>query len=149
MQEIAYALLIALETAMRQGEILQLTLDNIYLSKRYVQLLKTKNGSARKIPLSRHAMQLLDLLKQSARRHKRLTLFNIKSAYADVLFRRVRDKLKIEDMHFHDTRHEAITRLARKLDVLDLARMTGHRDLRSLMVYYNATADELASRLDE
>ncbi|EMN1578428.1 site-specific integrase, partial [Pseudomonas aeruginosa] len=43
---------------------------------------------------------------------------------------------------------EATTRLARKLDVLDLARMTGHRDPRSLMVYYNATASEVASRLD-
>ncbi|MEN8330573.1 site-specific integrase, partial [Acinetobacter baumannii] len=40
------------------------------------------------------------------------------------------------------------TRLARKLEVLDLARMIGHKDLRSLMVYYNATASEIATRLD-
>jgi len=50
-------------------------------------------------------------------------------------------------MTFHDTRHEALTRIARKLDVLDLARMVGHRDARSLMIYYNATAEEIAQRL--
>lgn len=50
-------------------------------------------------------------------------------------------------MHFHDTRHEAITRLAKRLDVLELARMVGHRDPRSLMIYYNETAEQLAKKL--
>jgi integrase len=53
----------------------------------------------------------------------------------------------VEGLTFHDFRHEAITRLARKLDVLDLARMVGHRDLRQLAIYYNATAEEMAGRL--
>ena len=53
----------------------------------------------------------------------------------------------LENLTFHDTRHEGLTRLARKLDVLDLARMVGHRDPRSLMIYYNATATEIAGRL--
>jgi integrase len=48
---------------------------------------------------------------------------------------------------FHDTRHEAITRLAAKLNVLDLARMVGHRDIKQLQVYYNAPAEEIAMRL--
>ena len=55
----------------------------------------------------------------------------------------------VADLHFHDARHEAITRLARKIDVLDLARMIGHRDPRSLMVYYNATATDIAGGLGE
>jgi len=58
------------------------------------------------------------------------------------------EKVKIENLHFHDTRHEAITRLAKKLDILDLARMTGHKDLKSLMTYYNATPAEIAAQLD-
>jgi len=148
MQEVAYAFLIALETAMRQGEILKLSLDAVHLQQRYVRLLQTKNGDARNVPLSLRAVQLLGVLEQLARQHKRDNLFTVSSANADALFRRVRDRLKIENLHFHDTRHEATTRLARKLDVLDLARMTGHRDPRSLMVYYNATASEVASRLD-
>ena len=50
-------------------------------------------------------------------------------------------------LHFHDTRHEGITRLAKKLEVLDLARMVGIRDLSILMVYYKPTATEIAERL--
>jgi integrase len=53
----------------------------------------------------------------------------------------------IEGLTFHDTRHEGLTRLAQKLEVLDLARMVGHRDLKSLMIYYNPTATEIADRL--
>lgn len=48
---------------------------------------------------------------------------------------------------FHDSRAEAIWRLSKKLDVMELARMIGHRDIRSLMFYYNADPGELADRL--
>jgi hypothetical protein len=52
------------------------------------------------------------------------------------------------DLHYHDSRAEAIWRLSKKLDVMELARVIGHRDLRSLLLYYQADADELADRLD-
>ena len=65
----------------------------------------------------------------------------------DALFRRAKQAAGIADLHWHDLRHEAATRLARKLDVLDLARMTGHRDSKSLLTYYNPTAAEIAKRL--
>lgn len=146
MQELGYAFLIALETAMRQGEILGLSTGRVNLPGRYVELTHTKNGDARKVPLSSRAVELLQVLVNAA--GDREDLFTLSSKSADVLFRKVRDRQKIDGLTFHDTRHEATTRLARKLDVLDLARMTGHRDPRSLMVYYNATATEVASRLD-
>lgn len=53
----------------------------------------------------------------------------------------------VDGLTFHDLRHSAITRLAKKLDVLALAKMVGHRDLRQLMIYYNPSAEELAGRL--
>jgi integrase len=145
-QELAFAFLLAIETAMRQGEILGLTKGTTHLAKRYVRLEATKNGDSRNVPLSKRAVELLQLLIDAAA--GRQELFRLKSASADAVFRKVRNELEIVDLHFHDTRHEATTRLARKLDVLDLARMTGHRDPRSLMVYYNATATEVAGRLD-
>ena len=69
------------------------------------------------------------------------------SAVASTLFRRARFAAGIHDLTFHDARHEAVSRLAQRLDVLDLARMIGHRDVRSLMVYYNPSAEELADKL--
>lgn len=68
-------------------------------------------------------------------------------AARDALFRKARDRTEIADLRWHDLRHEATTRLARKLDAMDLSRVTGHRDLRSLMTYYNPTASEIAERL--
>ncbi|GFM86129.1 integrase [Pseudomonas cichorii] len=145
MQELSYAFLIAIESAMRQGEILGMTAKWVNLRERFVRLPKTKNGSSRNVPLSKRACELLEPLYKGKGPNDRL--FRLESASADTMFRRVRDELGIDGLTFHDTRHEAITRLARKIDVLDLARMTGHKDLKSLMIYYNATASEVAERL--
>lgn len=139
---IALAFLFALETAMRSGEIVKLTWDNVYLSQRYVHIPDSKNGSKRNVPLSQKAIDILEVL---PRQNK--TCFKITSRQRDANFRTYRDKTDINDLTFHDTRHEAITRLAKKIDIFDLSRMTGIRDLKTLMVYYNATASEIAERL--
>lgn len=143
-QHLAAAFLFALETGMRQGEIVGLTWDRVYAKQRYVNLELTKNGDTRNVPLSSAALRLIELQPKSCAEPR---CFPIQSASADALWRKARTKAKVKDLKFHDSRHEAITRLAKKLDVLDLARMIGHRDPRSLMIYYNATASELASRL--
>ncbi|PTB19573.1 site-specific integrase [Trinickia symbiotica] len=144
-QHLAAAFLFALETGMRQGEIIRLSWDRVFLKDRYVRLEDTKNGDKRNVPLSSAAVRLLELQPKFIGEPR---CFPIESASADALWRKARSKAKIANLKFHDSRHEAITRLAKKLDVLDLARMIGHRDPRSLMIYYNATATELACRLD-
>ena len=62
--------------------------------------------------------------------------------------RRSRIRASVDDVTFHDTRHLVIAKLAKKLNVLDLARMVGHRDLKQPQVYYNETAEQIATRLD-
>lgn len=64
-----------------------------------------------------------------------------------LFFRRSVKKCKIDNLKFHDTRHEACTRLAQLIPLLDLAKMIGHRDIKSLMIYYDATPTEIANRL--
>lgn len=140
---IAVAFLFALETAMRQGEIWALTWENVFLDKSFVRLQKTKNGTKRDVPLSTEAVRLLGLVFSTTNNK----VFNCNQASSGTLFRRSLALAGIKGLTFHDSRHEALTRLARKLDVLDLARMVGHRDPRSLMIYYNATAEEIAGRL--
>jgi integrase len=146
-QRIGIAFQFAIETAMRAGEISSLTWDNVFLDGRYVHLDITKNGDSRNVPLSTRAKALLEMLPRNDDR-----CFAFSNGTRDTLFRRARLKAaatvpSLNTLKFHDTRHEAITRLARKLDVLDLARMIGHRDPKSLMIYYNATATDIASRL--
>lgn len=140
--EVAIMFLLAIETGMRAGELEGLEPARVNLPARYVQLDRTKNGSARQVPLTSRAIELFGLLPMTGRR-----VFSVAPGSRDVLFRKARDRAGIEGLRFHDTRHEAITRLARRLDVLDLARMVGHHDLRSLRAYYNATATEIAHRL--
>lgn len=130
------------------GEIWGLTWDSVYLDKRYLTLLDTKNGSRRDVPLPRQAVKLLRIIEEYQADEKGVKVFSKKPNSANTLFARVVKRAGIENLRFHDTKHERLTRLARKFDVLDLARMVGHKDPRSLMIYYNATAEEIAARLD-
>ncbi len=144
-QELAVSFLFAIETAMRQGEIWNMTWDNVFLEHKYVHLPVTKNGTKRDVPLSSRAVELLKMFLPS----NNTKVFTCSQVAAGAMFRRVlkEKECRITDLKFHDTRHEALTRLARRIDVLDLGRMVGHKDPRSLMVYYNATASEIAERL--
>lgn len=142
-QRIAVAFLFAIETAMRAGEICSLVPRDV--SGRVATLTETKNGTKRKVPLSKRAVELLELLPLPEGDG---TLFGVTAKSLDTLFRKARIRAGVDGATFHDTRHLAITRLAKKLNVLDLARMVGHRDLKQLQVYYNETAEAMASRLD-
>lgn len=106
-------------------------------------LLETKNGDRRQIPLSSKARELFELM--IPQNHG--NIFNISANSVCTTFRKAVKEYNIIDLRFHDSRHEACTRLAQKLAVLDLAKMIGHRDTRSLMIYYNPTIAELADRL--
>lgn len=148
-QRVAVAFLFAIETAMRSGEILGLTSRTVDLQKRVAYLPLTKNGAARNVPLSTRAVQLLGMLPEV---EPGMPLFGLSDKSRDALFRKARDMAfkdvpEDERLTFHDTRHEAITRLAKKLQPLDLARMTGHTNLNELLTYYNETAADIAARL--
>jgi integrase len=139
---IGLAFLFALETAMRSGEICALTWDCVFLSSRYVTLPKTKNGDSRDVPLSPRAKEILEALPKGEG-----PVFGLTDQVRDVLFRKARDNTPHREVHFHDTRAEAIFRLSKKFDVLELARVIGHRDINSLLIYYRSTASELALKL--
>ena len=138
----------ALETAMRAGEITDLIWENVLFDKQKVKVgygLVQKTASAkREVPLSVEAIRILEAM---PRGEPTDSVFNVNSAQLDALFRKARDKAMIEDLNFHDLRHTAITRLAKKMDVLPLAKMIGHKDLRMLMIYYNPSATDLAKLL--
>lgn len=136
-QKVARAFLFAIETAMRAGEISALGESSV--SGRVARVLDPKNGEDRDVPLSPRALELWNLDP---------TGFNIPASSIDANWREARDeRTTITDLHFHDSRHEATTRLAKKLHVLDLARMTGHKDIRKLMIYYNESAEDIAAKL--
>lgn len=144
--KVGFAYLFAIETAMRAGEIVGLTPESI--RGRVAHLALTKNGSARDVPLSPEALRLLSLLPPVG---KGEPLFGLTSRQLDALFRKATAKAMVEDLHFHDTRREALTRMAAnpKLDVMLLAKISGHKDLRILQnTYYAPKMENVAGLLD-
>lgn len=133
------AFLFAIETGMRSGEILGLEWSDV--DERKVTLRQTKNGDSREVPLSPKARLLLAALRCFDKP------FPVRTGTRDTLFRKLVVKAGIPNLHFHDSRSQAIYNLSKKLDVLELARVIGHQDINSLRHYYNTTADELADRL--
>lgn len=151
-QQTAAVMLLALETMMRSGEMLSLTRDQIFLRERYVHLAATKNGDERDVPLSKRAVFLIEKVMKDvvgeidADGDRRL--FSLEDGTRDVYFRAARDRCHIHDLHFHDTRATALTRFAKKIAILDLAKMSGHRDHKSLQIYYRPEPASIAAQLD-
>lgn len=128
---------------MRAGKICGLTTADII--GRTATLQRTKNGTKRTVPLSCRALELLARLPEIPAGD---TIFMLSAPSLDALFRKAKLRAMIDDVTFHDTRHLAIIRLAKKLNVLDLVRMGGHKDLRQLQFYYSETAETMANRSD-
>jgi integrase len=134
----------ALETAMRQGEILALHWADIDLNRRTAHLETTKNGDRRTVPLSTGAVQILQEIPRSI--DGRVFPMNRPALCAN--FDSACKRANIEDLHFHDLRHTAITNMAGKFsNILELSAVTGHRQLSMLKRYYHPKAEDLALKL--
>jgi integrase len=137
---------LALTTAMRRGELLGLKWADIDLNKQTVHILLTKNGDSRTVPLSSDAVDILKGLPRSINGR----VFPITSFALSAAIERARTKAKLEDFHFHDLRHMAITSLAEKLpNLIELSSVTGHRSLAMLKRYYHPKAEDIARKLDK
>jgi integrase len=135
---------IALETAMRRSEVLGLAWRNVDLNKRVAVLPDTKNGHRREVPLSSVAAKVLADLPRSVDGQ----VFPVTAAALKKVYERAVVRAGLVDLTFHDLRRTATSRLAKKLTLLDLAKVTGHRQINVLhQRYYSVTAEELAQRL--
>ena len=136
--------LLALETGMRRGELLRLQWTDINLQKRTATLWETKNGERRVVPLSSKALEVLLFMPRSLCG----AVFPLKAAAQEKAFKEAVKRAGINDFRFHDLRHSAITRMAKKLpNLIELASVSGHKSLRMLQRYYHPDPLELATKL--
>jgi integrase len=148
---------IAIETAMRRSEILSLKWEHIDFVRRVAHLPMTKNGSSRDIPLSSRALETLKGLAKSSETFVfPLSPNALKLAFSRAIKRAKQQyRLRAEqanarlfvDLTFHDLRHEATSRLAEIFQAHELAKITGHKDLRMLLRYYHPKVEDLARKL--
>lgn len=136
---VAWGFLFALETAVRRGELIMLQKKDVH--EHHIHLPKTKNGEPRNVPLTEEARALLDLIKHDGKK----VIPQSENAFR-LMWERRKEAVGLSGLHFHDTRHEAITRMVRvrKLPVEVLAKITGHKKIDVLVnTYYNPNADDL------
>lgn len=135
---------LALETAMRRGELLSLQWEHVDLAHRTAHIELTKNGEARTVPLSTKAVEILLKLPRSIDGR----VFPISHEVVSQAFNRARRKARIEDIRFHDLRRTAITKLAEMLpNVVELSAVSGHKSLAMLKRYYHPDPRQLALKL--
>lgn len=152
----------ALETAMRQEELVKLQWKHIDLEKGVARVIDPKNGEDRDVPLSSQARTVLSGIARSiSGRVFPTTTSAIKQSWTRAKERARRlylsdfdasgkepDKDFMENLWFHDLRHEATSRFVEKgLGILEVASATGHKDLRSLKRYTHLKAEDIVKKL--
>ena len=154
---------LAVETAMREGEICGVEWDNVDLKKRTITLPLTKNGEKRVVPLSQKAVSLLSgLVRPVSGGH----VFSMEKQRVSIAFRRavVSARKKYEQecnetketpdphlligIHFHDLRHEATSRFVEGgLSISEIAAITGHKTFSMLKRYSHPSPEHLVARI--
>jgi len=129
---------LALETGMRRGELLRIQRDHI--KDQTLLIPYAKNGESRIIPLTKRARQILD--------HASLP-FPVSANGLRLAWQRLRMRFSIKDLHFHDLRHEAISRFFEKgLSVAEVALISGHKDVRMLFRYTHLKAEDIVGKIN-
>lgn len=151
MQKVAWLFLMTQHTALRAQEARLLEIRDIDLNHNVLTIRKHKTDKdvgQRVVPFTRKAARLFKVLISDAKASKRTRLVEIGAASLDALFRKTRDRVMIEDYHFHDSRADALTRLSRRVDVMELARISGHKNIQLLYdTYYRTRPQEIAKKL--
>lgn len=135
---------LAVETGMRRGEIVKVKRKDINYQTRTIHLYDTKNGDDRVVPLSSVAIGALKKL--PARLDG-----GVFDMHPDTVSKRFLEACRandIQDLRFHDLRHEAVSRLFEKgLNPMEVAAISGHKTLQMLKRYTHLRAEDLAKKL--
>ena len=137
--------ILAIETGMRRSEIASIKWQHINLVKRTLLIPITKNGEAREVPLSSVALSLL----KSLQNDDEDKVFNITAHAITIAFGRACKRANLDNLHFHDLRHEAISRLFEKgLSLAEVATISGHKTWTMLRRYTHLSAENIAKKLE-
>ncbi len=140
-------IILALETAMREGELLSLEWNNVNFEQQVAYLPTTKNRKPRDVPLSSKAIATMRAVPRTSEEPRVFSSWS-RGDSIHHLWVRLLKRAGIRDLRIHDLRHEATSRFAdRGMDVLRIAAITGHSSLQMLKRYTHFRASDLAKEL--
>ena len=113
--------------------------------QRIARLPETKRGESRTVPLSPSALDILESLPRNINGF----VFGVSSDYLTRTMMKIVKKAELEDLRFHDLRHEATSRFFEEtdLDVMEIREITGHKTMQMLARYSRLRSSRLADRL--
>jgi integrase len=148
--ELKRLIILALETGMRRGKVLNIKKSHINFARQTLLIPLTKTDTPRTIPLSSKAIAALREQLSSSEKVipiEETTLFSYTARGLSRAFLRLSRRHKLDNLHFHDLRHEATSRFfERGLNPVEVATITGHKDTRMLMRYTHLRAEDLVRR---
>jgi integrase len=137
---------VALASGMRRGEILAIKKTDIDFRRRVLLLTETKNGFSRHIPLTHNVLEIFKERFDSSEGR----LFPMTPNAFRLAWEHVRARARLDDLHFHDLRHEAISWFFEiGLTTPEVASISGHRDARMLFRYAHAERQSVIRKLDQ
>ena len=146
---LAPAIRLAIETAMRRGELASLEWSEVDVHRNVAHLSLTKNGDARDVPLSDAAVTALRELAGGDNWPKSGRVLSAGPDRLSHAFIKVCELAGIVDLTLHDLRHEATSRLFElgRLGLPEVAAITGHKTWSMLRRYTHPRAADLARKL--
>ncbi|GGO77662.1 integrase [Marinobacterium nitratireducens] len=138
--------ILAVETAMRRGELVKIQWQHINWVARTLHIPETKTGVPRDVPLSECAVTVLKAAGIGVQQQGRV--FNIQADSVSQAFERACKRAGIKGLRFHDLRHEATSRFFEMgLNTMEVATITGHKTLEMLNRYTHLRAETLVDKL--
>ncbi|MCE7913273.1 MAG: site-specific integrase [Nitrosomonas sp. PRO4] len=139
---------LAIETGMRLGELLSLEWINIDLRKQTALLPITKNGESRTVPLSKKAIETLKNIPCKLNDSRVFWTWKRPDSFENV-WRRMLNKTEIQNLRFHDLRHEACSRFfERGFNIMETAHISGHKTLQQLKRYTHLKTEDIVDKMN-
>lgn len=141
----------ALLTGMRKSEILNLQWQQIDFQKGFIEVLRTKSGKARKIPISN---KLEATLKELFATSDNIYVFinpATNKPYVDIKksFKTLLKQAQITNFRFHDLRHTAATRMVESgIDLVVAQEILGHANIQTTMRYAHPVPERKKHAID-
>jgi len=144
-------LIFALNTGLRQGELLSLEWSRVDLFRKTILIQKTKNGKPKTVPLNQIAMDVI-MRKSESKVRKLKNDFVFVSSHGTKIdrhnlrraFNSAVRASEIENIKFHDLRHCFCTKLAQRgVDIYKIAKLAGHEDIRMTQRYSHHCPESL------
>jgi integrase len=144
-------IILALNTGMRRGEILSLKWCQVDFQRNFIHLVRTKSGKQRDVPINSVVREELLALQSSSKAEFVFASPMTGRAITDCkkAFTKARELAGLEDLHFHDFRHTAATRMAETgAEPSTIKDILGHSDLRMTDRYTHAVESRKRTSLE-